>query len=64
MMQVGVVVVYCPVDRTAGHDHKFRIEGVENVEQVAHLIDKARREERIRRGFLNTTTLGADGGVG
>jgi len=31
---------------------KFWLRGIENVEQVAQLVDKARRAERLRRGVL------------
>jgi membrane protein YdbS with pleckstrin-like domain len=46
-------------DRT---DPVFWVRGIENVEQVAHLIDKARRAERLRRGFMTIEQTSVDAG--
>src|SRR5262249_50199151 len=46
LVKVGRVKI-ASNDRT---DPIFFVRGIENVEQVAHLIDKARRGEQVRRG--------------
>ena len=47
-------------DRT---DPVFWMRGIENVEQVAQLIDKARRAERLRRGFMTIEQTNVDAGT-
>jgi membrane protein YdbS with pleckstrin-like domain len=44
-------------DRT---DPVFWLYGIEDVENVARLIDKARRAERLRRGFLSVEQMNVD----
>jgi hypothetical protein len=46
-------------DRT---NPSFDVIGIENVEQVAQLIDKARRAERLRRGFMTIEQTSVDAG--
>lgn len=47
-------------DRT---DPVFWVVGIEDVENVARLIDKARRAERLRRGFLSIEQTSVDLGT-
>ncbi len=46
MVNVGSIVITSS-DRTTPH---FRALGIESVEAVAQMIDKARRAEQVRRG--------------
>lgn len=59
LVGVGNVLIESQ-DRT---DHRFVVRGIENVEQVAQLIDKARRAERLRRGFMTIEQTSIDAGV-
>jgi uncharacterized membrane protein YdbT with pleckstrin-like domain len=52
MVGVGDVLITSR-DRTNPH---FTLRGIEDVERIAQLIDKARRAERLRRGFLSVET--------
>ena len=58
-VNVGTVEILSR-DRT---NPKFWLRGIENVEQVAQMIDKARRAERLRRGFLSVQEQNVDVGA-
>jgi len=59
ILNVGTVEILSR-DRT---NPKFWVRGIENVEQVAQMIDKARRAERLRRGFLSIQEQNVDAGA-
>ncbi len=59
MVNVGTVEILSR-DRT---NPKFWLRGIENVQQVAQMIDKARRAERLRRGFLSVQEQNVDAGA-
>jgi membrane protein YdbS with pleckstrin-like domain len=56
MADVGSIVIKSR-DRS---NPQFTLIGIDNVENVARLIDKARRAERMRRGFLSVEQTNVD----
>lgn len=48
---VGTIILFSKVDKT---DSELRVEGLENPEDVYHVIDTARAKARAKRGFIST----------